>query len=128
MGTTSIPPRPLSSREYALVDRLLDFALDPDSAPRFRAHLAALRVVEHCDCGCPSVLFERAGAATPAPRELVSDAFGITPEGFPVGLLLWAVAGRPEYLETYTLGHWPPYGLPAPDTVTRDEPTGPPAS
>ena len=59
---------------------------------------------------------------------MVADAYGVTPEGFAVGLLLWAVGGRLKYLETETLGHWPPSGLPGPETVSLEYASDGPAS
>ena len=125
MGTIPVGPRPLAAGEHALVSRLRDFALDPAAGPAYHAQLDALRVVEHCDCGCPSVLFDTPRPETGEHRTMVADVYGTAPEGFAVGLLLWAIGGRLEYLETYTLGDWPPYGLPAPDTVTPEYPCPP---
>lgn len=106
--------------------RLLDVAVDPAVAAGLRPQVAALRVAARCTCGCPSVIFETQSGTGAVRRHMVADAYGITPEGYAVGLLLWQVAGRLEYLETYTLGHWPPYGLPAPATVTVGHPPAPP--
>jgi hypothetical protein len=128
MGTITITPRPLSAPEHALVSRLLDFALDSEHVPAYRSQLADLRVIELCDCGCPSVLFDTDRPELGARRTMVADVYATTPEGYAVGLLLWAVARRLEYLELYALGDWPAYRLPAPGTVSPEYPSAAPAS
>lgn len=110
-------PRPLSHSERTLVHALL--------APTRPEHevvraLDALVVVRTCDCGCAS--FEMAPSAHPVPpatygRQL-ADAYGTTPDGRPVGLILWATDAHPTYMELYSLASDPPFALPAPGTIT----------
>ena len=93
--------RPLGARERALLADLL--ARDASTSP-YLAQLDRLRVVARCDCGCPSVEFAlpgtpRAADSLAAP---VVDAEARTPEGEPVGILVFAADGQLTQLEVYS--------------------------
>ena len=112
-------PRPLSELERALVSRLLAFVA-PD-ADGLTSQIPFLQVVGGCGCGCASVDFQAeaeaiaAGDAGAASR-VASEAFGTTPSGIDVGLLLWARDDRLSGLEVYALDN-ATHELPLMDTL-----------
>ena len=54
--TVGLPPRALTDRERAMLDRLL--AVDDPRAVPLRSQVDGARVVGQCDCGCATVEFE----------------------------------------------------------------------
>ena len=81
-------PRQLSDAELELIEALLGAA--GTGAGRFLGQLAKIQVVGGCSCGCPSIDLavvdgKRNGPAVPV---IVADAE--SPEGVPVGVILWA--------------------------------------
>jgi hypothetical protein len=107
------PPRPLTPDERALLAAMLNRggrAVDLD----------AFSVVRTCDCGCSSFEISPAGttAAVTGRPERIADAYGTTPDGHAVGLILWGTESQPTYMEGYSLATDPPFQLPRADTIT----------
>jgi hypothetical protein len=113
-----VSPRPLLPAERALVAGLLRHAGIP--AREFLIDLDALRVLAQCECGCSSIDF--VPKAEPA-GEILVDAYGTTPQGQPVGLILWGSEHRIRRLEIYSLGNDPPFAVPSSDTISDTPPT-----
>ena len=111
----SVPPRPLTPRERAVLEKLLsaDFA----GAQQLREQVDATVVVGRCDCGCPTIdLSVAAGAPladvarSPVPSELRDTS--VDP---PSDVILFVKDGYLQSLEyvSYTTGQpldWPDVG------------------
>ncbi|HYF38453.1 MAG TPA: hypothetical protein VD930_02110 [Gemmatimonadales bacterium] len=107
--------RTLEKRERRLIEWLLrNAATTPDAASLLDA-VAGLHVVDGCACGCPSVDFEVGGQDAQA--SIIADALGTSPEGLPVGVLLWAKEGRISGLEVYPFEDAERVGLPDPEKL-----------
>jgi hypothetical protein len=116
-----ITPRPLTAAEAQLVTHLLDVATLGESP--YKKQLESLRVVRTCDCGCPTVNFRRVNEPIlpgGGSRRLV-DAYGRTPGGVEVGIILWEREGHLTGLEIYELGQ-AVVDLPTPQSVSLDPP------
>jgi hypothetical protein len=98
----SVPERPASPVEIAVVEAALAVAPISHRASFLRRGAHSLRVRASCDCGCASVDFEM----TPVRGScrLVADGVGRTPSGGRVGILIWALDDRVSGLEVYDLG------------------------
>lgn len=108
----SLKPRVISAAECDLVRWLLAKAPPVAGAEALVSQVAGLLVTAQCDCGCPSVEFLVEGLSATA--SIVAEAGGVSPEGVPVGVLLWARAGRLSGLEVYDLGDATTTSLPRP--------------
>jgi hypothetical protein len=78
--------RPLTNRERDVLDALL--AIDFDGAEAMRAQAADARVVDMCQCGCPSIDFHKQPGVG---MSILVDA-GV--RGSADGLFLYAVGDR----------------------------------
>jgi hypothetical protein len=92
-------PRPLTVDEHDLIEAMLGAVRSGVS--RYIGQLESAVVVGGCGCGCPSVnLIVGAADAEGAPSPiLLADAE--SPEGVPVGLILWARGGCLSGLEVH---------------------------
>lgn len=86
-----VAERPLSGAEKAVVARLIELSGTRYALPA--------RVVGRCDCGCASVDFALDGPF----GVIIADAYGRTPAGIGVGVLLWARGSEISTLEVYML-------------------------
>jgi hypothetical protein len=114
-GTRAVT-RPLRDDERALIEVLLTTG---DGADRYREQLSRLAVVGVCECGCPSVDFSPGTDCDedPATSTIVARADARSPEGVPVGIILWARRGTLIGLEVHPWDATTSFGLPRPDTV-----------
>lgn len=108
----SLKPRPISAAEAELVRWLLTQAARIDGTESLSSQVESLLVAERCDCGCPSVEFLVEGLSATA--SIIAEAGGHSPEGIPVGVVLWGRAGRLSGLEVYDLGDASIISLPRP--------------
>jgi hypothetical protein len=108
--------------ERALIDGLLRHGAPPGRP--FQQDLDAVRVVWECDCGCSSIEFESEQRASDSLEETLTlaDAYGATPDGRNVGLILWGTEHALSRLEIYSLDSDPPFAVPSPDSITNDPP------
>lgn len=104
-----VSPRPLTTRELAVVRRLLVLGGNLEAQP----NLDELQVVGRCECGCATIDFAE---DTEGSSPLV-DVFGRTADGADVGVILWARHGFLSGLEIYTLATDTPQ-LPTPESLT----------
>jgi hypothetical protein len=106
-------PRELSATERAVLERLLGG--DSEVATRLREQLKGLKVVGHCDCGCPTIDFDTAAASPEATSRLVGlEGRAATGPGEPpVEILMFETDGLLGSLELVSYGDhvradWPP--------------------
>lgn len=112
--------RELKPEEKELIKHLLTHL--PNPAPHIE-QLDYLRVVGKCDCGCPTIdlaLKEYINKSSQIPEILV-EADGQSPEGIPVGIILWTKAGNISGLEVYPWEDTDKFGLPDTKTLTNYE-------
>ena len=110
-------PRPLEAEEQELIEALLGAARS--GVGRYLGQLARVEVVGRCRCGCPSVDLEiesRSRNGTPTPLVL-ADAE--SPEGIPVGVILWVSGGALSGLEVHPWDGARGVRLPRPDTLNN---------
>ncbi len=116
-GQRAGAPRALSEDELELIEALLGAA--GARGGRYLGQVARVRVVGGCGCGCPSIDLElESGPREGAPNALVvADAE--SPEGVPVGVILWARGGALSGLEVHPWNGTDVIRLPRPDTLTN---------
>ena len=114
--------RDLSAAERGLLWWMVEHGTADPAA--YRGQLPRLRVIGRCTCGCPTVELGVDGESPPADEvsRLVADAEGLSPDGLPVGVLLFARAGVLSELEVYSASGEGPIRLPVPDTLTPSPP------
>lgn len=114
--------RELTATESDLLAWVVEHSAD-DPHP-FLTQIPNLRVVGRCSCGCPTI--ELALSRRPHPREivaqLVAEADGNSPEGIPVGVLVFAKDGVLSELEVYSRSGEGPFSLPSPDALSPAPP------
>jgi hypothetical protein len=92
-------PRPLTADEHDLIEAMLGAVRSGVS--RYIGQLEAAEVVGGCGCGCPSIDLVVASAVTDAAPSPVLLADAESPEGVPVGVILWARGGCLSGLEVH---------------------------
>lgn len=119
-------PRSLRGTERSLLTALLARA---DITARLPVDLDALEVADVCQCGCSSIELAPSGSNL-RPESYgyqLADAYGVTPDGKAIGLILWGTTDGLTYLELYSLASDPPFEIPFPDTITDTPPWPAPA-
>jgi hypothetical protein len=111
------PRRPLSSGERLLIAGLL--AHLPEDRQRYLAQLHLADVVGGCSCGCPSIDISLGGGGpqTLEGSEILVGGDATSPEGTPVGVLLWVRDHELVSLEVHPWDDTEVFGLPAPETL-----------
>lgn len=92
----------------------------PNPVP-YIEQLEHLRVVSQCDYGCPTIdlsLKENKNRSSEIPQILIG-ANGKSPEGIPVGIILWTKAGYISELEVYPWEDTINFGSPETRTLTN---------
>ena len=89
--------RLIRADEAALVRWMLCHASLTGPLAHLLAEIARLKVVDHCRCGCRSVLF--GPSILPGRREPIASAIGYTPVGAAVGVVLWGTRESVSALE-----------------------------
>lgn len=92
-------PRPLTADEHDLIEAMLGAVRSGVS--RYIGQLESAEVVGSCGCGCPSIelTVDSAGAGSSPIPVILADAE--SPEGVPVGIILWARGGCLSGLEVH---------------------------
>ena len=110
-------PRVLTTEEHDLIEALLGGARS--GAVRFVGQLEDAEAVGGCRCGCPSVdlsISEKPVDGRPRPLVL---ADGESPEGEPVGVILWVRDGVLSGLEVHPWDGSGSIRLPRPETLSN---------
>lgn len=120
--TSALPQKPGSSRpltadEHDFIEALLGGVRS--GVGRYVGQLERVQVVGGCGCGCPSIDFgvpaaKEGGAPTPL---VLADAE--SPEGVPVGVILWARGGCLSGLEVHPWDGSVSIRLPRQETLTN---------
>ncbi len=108
-------PRPLTTNEHELIEALLGAVRS--GVGRYIGQLESAEVVGGCGCGCPSidlVVGSKSGEGRAKPV-ILADAE--SPEGVPVGIILWARDGRLSGLEVHPWDGSVSVRLPHPETL-----------
>ena len=108
-------PRALTADEHDLIEALLGGARS--GAVRFVGQLEGAKVVGGCRCGCPSIdlsVSDKPVEGRPLPLVL---ADGESPEGVPVGLILWVCDRVLTGLEVHPWDGSDIVRLPLPETL-----------
>lgn len=108
-------PRPLNDAELELIEALLGAA--GTGAGRFLGQLAGVEVVGGCGCGCPSIDLAVGGGSGEGAVKPVIVADGESPEGVPVGVILWSRGGVLSGLEVHPWNGSDSIRLPAVDSL-----------
>jgi hypothetical protein len=106
--------RPLRMEERELLEALIGAARS--GATRYLGQLERAVVLESCRCGCPSIDLVISGNARGRPKPLVM-ADGESPEGVPVGIILWTCDGELSSLEIHPWDGTDHVRLPAPESL-----------
>jgi hypothetical protein len=110
--------RELKISEKEFIKNLLSHLPNPKL---YIEQLDNLQVVGQCDCGCPTIdlgLKDHKNISSEI-TEILIEADGHSPEGIPVGIILWTKAGYLSELEVYPLEEANKFGLPASDSLTN---------
>ncbi len=96
--------RPLTDHERALLEWLLQHSTP--EAKTYLSQIPHVTVVSRCPCGCPTIDLAVNSQTAPieSPAMLLADAEATSPEGIPVGLLLFARQGLLDTLEIFAYG------------------------
>jgi hypothetical protein len=96
--------RPLTHHERTLLEWLLQHG-NPE-AKTYLSQLPHVTVVSRCPCGCPTIDLAVNGqtASVEMPATVLADVSATSPEGIPVGLLVFARAGLLDTFEIYAYG------------------------
>lgn len=109
--------RALSPQERTLLEWLIENGTP--EAKEYRGQIEQLRVVGRCSCGCPTIDLSVGGKlAAAGSMKILGDYVGETPEGFEVGVLLFASERRLSCMEIYDFGgHEGTFSLPRIETL-----------
>jgi hypothetical protein len=117
--------RPLTHHERALLKWLLQHGTP--EAKTYLPQLPHVTVISRCPCGCPTIDLAVNGQTAPieTTATVLADIQATSPEGIPVGILLFARQGLLDTLEIYPCSDathftWPqlkdlPPSLPSPE-------------
>jgi hypothetical protein len=96
--------RPLTDHERALLEWLLQHGTP--EAKTYLPQLPHITVVSRCPCGCPTINLAVNGQISSAPIEsstrILADFSATSPEGIPIGLLVFSRADLLDTLELYS--------------------------
>jgi hypothetical protein len=114
---TSPEYRDLTVEERRLLEWLITNGNTEASA--YTSQFPQVKVVARCTCGCPTLdlalgekKFRTVGAST-----ILADAFGHSPEGVPVNVILHAREGEISELEVISCDETKVFGMPTPEML-----------
>jgi hypothetical protein len=107
----------LSEAELELIEALLGGL--GIGAGRYLGQLPRVKVVGGCNCGCPSVDLALDGGIRDAAAKPVIFADGESPDGVPVGVILWARGGTLSGLEIHPWDGSDGVRLPRPESLAN---------
>jgi len=97
------------------VQWLVQNAASQGSLDHLLPQIYSLRVVDGCDCGCPSVDFVSGGQSSE--YSPIANAIGSTLEGDTVGVILWGDHHKISGLEIHSMSEGAPTSLPSIDSL-----------
>lgn len=109
--------RDLTAEERRLLEWLV--ANGNDRAPTYVSQLAQVKIVSRCTCGCPTLdlaIGEKKSRTVGASTILV-NAYGHSPEGIAIEVIVHAREGEISELEVYSCDGTKPFGLPTPEML-----------
>lgn len=108
--------RSLAKAEVDLIEWLLRNARQTDAA--ILTEWSAYRVISGCDCGCGTLDLSVPGRVTDEDtHRIIADAWGASPEGAPVNVVLHGESGIVTELEIVPLAGQVPTSLPQPSAL-----------
>jgi hypothetical protein len=109
--------RKLTGEERRLLEWLLANSRT-DTAP-FATQVPHTKVVARCKCGCPTLdlAVGEKSSRTVGVSTILADAYGHSPEGVPVNLILHAREGELSELEVISMDDTDIFGMPTPETL-----------
>jgi hypothetical protein len=110
-------PRPLTEGEHDLIEALLGAVRS--GVGRYIGQLESAEVVGECGCGCPSIDLTVGAEGSDGPPSPLILADAESPEGVPVGVIVWARGGRLSGLEVHPWDGSQFIRLPAPETLSN---------
>jgi len=108
-------PRPLTAEEHDLIEAMLGALRSGVS--RYIGQLEEAEIAGGCGCGCPSINFTAESTVTGTKPIPVILADAESPEGVPVGIILWARGGCLSGLEVHPWDGADVIRLPRPETL-----------
>ncbi len=104
--------RPLTEHERTLLEWLLNHGTP--EAKAYLPQLPHITVVSRCPCGCPTInlAVNSQTASEETSATILADIQATSPEGIPIGILLFARAGLLDTLEIYPLADETIFTLP----------------
>lgn len=108
-------PRPLSDAELELIEALL--GASGSAGGRYLGQLVRVQVVGACSCGCPSIDLVVDGNPIEGPPKALIVADAESPEGVPVGVILWVRGGALSGLEVHPWTGTDGVRLPRPEAL-----------
>jgi hypothetical protein len=118
------PLRQLTPEELELLRWMFEHG--SEDLRTFEPQLDGMRAAQWCDCGCTSIrleIVEGAPQGRDIGQRIIGDFEGKTPQGEPVGVLLFQRGGKLELLEVYSCDDQLPrddsseWGLPTTNSV-----------
>ncbi len=94
------PNRPITEDEMAVVRAALERCADTANVEGLLRSINSLRVVDQCQCGCPSVDFALSSSTYPRP---IAEGLGVTAGGDQVGVIIWGLHDAITGLEIYDM-------------------------
>ena len=108
-------PRPLTVDEHDLIEALLGAVRS--GVGRYIGQLESVEVIGRCRCGCPSIDLATTGLQQDGRAVPLVLADAESPEGVPVGVILWVRNGRLSGLEVHPWEASGFFRLPCPETL-----------
>ena len=109
--------RELSSEERRLLEWLITNS--PSDTTDFVDQLPQTKVVARCKCGCPTLdlAVGEKTSRTIGPSTILVDAYGHSPEGVPVNVIVHAREGEISELEVVSMDATEVFGMPTPENL-----------
>jgi len=109
--------RDLTSEERRLLEWLVTNS--PTDTMPFAPQVPQTKVVARCKCGCPTLdlAVGEKTSRTVGLSTILADAYGHSPEGVPVNVILHAREGELSELEVISMDDTNVFGMPTPETL-----------
>lgn len=109
--------RDLTDEERRLLEWLVSNGSPNNRA--FTSQVAQTKVVSRCACGCPTLdlAIGEKTSRTVGVSTILADAYGHSPEGVPVNVILHAREGELSELEVISMDATDVFRMPTPETL-----------